>query len=1116
MKKSFPSRHWVCSMIFILVVLACADKKGADISESNTPSDPLFSLLEPEATNIHFQNTLTEGLNANVLMYEYLYNGGGVAAGDFNGDDLIDLYFTSNMGDNAFYLNQGALKFKETSEISKVKGRPGPWKTGITAADVNGDGKLDLYLCYSGALPPEKRKNQLFINLGNDENNVPIFEESAEQYGLASPAFSNQAHFFDYDRDGDLDALLLNHNPKSLPVLNEVSTIELLKKDDPLQGVRLLEQSDGKFNDVTVQSGISGSPLTYGLGLCISDLNDDGWVDFYVSNDYTVPDYLYINNQDGTFTDELQNSLGHTSHFSMGNNIADINNDGLQDILTLDMLPEDNERQKLLLSPDNYEKFDLNLRSGFHYQYMRNMLQLNNGNGTFSEIGQLAGISNTDWSWSALLADYDNDGWKDLYVTNGYFRDYTNLDFINYMEDYVQSKGRLKRKDVLEIIEKMPSTDLTNYLFMNQGGVDFTNKTAEYGLDHPSNSNGAAYADLDNDGDLDLIVNNINKPVFIYRNDAENSEKNYLQIKLQGAGANTQGLGAKVSIYKDKNIQTQEQITTRGYLSTVSPILHFGLGTETAVDSLIVRWNSGKIQKFAQLDAGQLLVLNEKEAKNYNPISNLSSTLLQEVKSPIDHASEVISVNDFKRQSLLINQFSHTGPTFAKGDLNQDGLEDVFVGGGKGQAAALYLQQTNGNFKEVNRAIFEEDQLSTDIAASIFDANADGYNDILVVSGGYHDLSPKDPLLNNRIYFGDGAGNFVKDENALPALYTSSSTLAVGDVNNDSFPDIFIGSRVVPGRYPETPTSHLLINDGSGSFTNQISEIAADLEHLGMITDASWTDMNNDGLEDLVVVGEWLPISIFINNKGKLVNESDRYFKSSKTGWWNRLKIDDFNNDGKPDFIVGNMGLNTQFTVSEAEPAELYYADFDENGSVDPIFCYYIQGESYPYLTRDELLGQLAELRSRFTSYGSYAKATITDILSENDLKSASKLVADHMETTLFLSTAEGKFEMRSLPVQTQYSPVYEIAVSDFNLDGEKDLILFGNNKYFKLRLGKFDANYGTLLLGDGKGDFEYVDQLKSGLNVKGEVRSVVQLNEMLLLGINEEKIKAYKISESN
>ena len=1100
--------------LFLMVIISCKKTKEVENIETLPALPPLFTLLSPEQTNIHFENKLTEGLNANVLTYEYLYNGGGVATGDFNGDELDDIYFTSNMGENKFYLNQGNMQFLDVTQTSKVSGRNGPWKTGISVADINGDDKLDLYLCYSGAMPAEKRKNQLFINQGNDENGVPIFVEKGEEYGVASPAFSNQSYFFDYDHDNDLDMILLNHNPKSLPVLNEVSTVEFLKKDDPLQGVRLFKQENGVFTDVTVKAGISGSALTYGLGIGISDLNNDGWVDFYISNDYTIPDYLYINNQDGSFTDKLKESLGHTSHFSMGNDIADINNDGLQDIITLDMLPEDNHRQKLLLAPDNYEKFELNLRSGFHYQYMRNMLQLNNGNGTFSEIGQLAGISNTDWSWVSLLADYDNDGWKDLFVTNGYFRDYTNLDFINYMENYVQSKGRLKREDVLEIIKEMPSSNLTNYMFLNQNGITFLNRTKELGLDQSANSNGAAYTDLDNDGDLDLITNNINKPAFVYRNESQNTSNNYLKIKLKGEGSNTSGIGSKISIYtKDKN-QFLEQIPNKGYLSSVSNVLNFGLGKEDVLDSLVIKWNSGKQQTLKNVTANQLVTLEEKNAAYIKNTPLKPASIFKEIPSPIQFENQNIPINDFKRQSLLLYQPSHSGPCMVKGDINNDGLDDVFIGGSSGQSAVLFIQLDNQNFTKKTVTEFENDKLSEDSDAVIFDANNDGFEDVYVVSGGYHNFDQEDPLLQDRLYLGDGTGNFTKNENSLPKMHTSTGSVAANDINGDGFLDLFVGGRLIPGRYPETPQSYLLINDGKGNFTNQIGKIAPELENLGMVTDALWADMNNDNSKDLIVVGEWMPLSIFIYKNGTLKNETVNYFENPLSGWWNTLEVEDFNNDGKLDIIVGNMGTNTQFSASSSEPTEMYFSDFDNNGSVDPIFCYYIQGKSYPYLTRDELLGQLAGLRSKFTSYKSYADATLTDIFSSDELKNANKLLANHLQTTLFLSNSQNKFMASPLPVQSQYSPVYSIAISDFDSDGNKDMILMGNNHNFKLRLGKFDANFGTLLLGDGKGGFQYVNQIKSGLDIRGAVKSSVIIGNQLLLGINKMPIRAYTISQ--
>lgn len=1113
MRKPISNKYlFFCSLLLALIIASCKRNEPKEIITPNEEKPPLFTLLTPQLTKIDFQNTLTEGLNANVLMYEYLYNGGGVATGDFNDDGLIDIYFTSNMGDNKFYLNKGNMQFQDVTQISKVAGRSGPWKTGVTAVDINGDNKLDLYICYSGALPEEKRANQLFINMGNNENGIPIFEEKAMEYGLASTAFSNQAYFFDYDHDGDLDMLLLNHNPKSLPILNEVSTANFLRKDDPLQGVRLYQQTKGKFVDVTVKVGISGSALTYGLGLGISDLDNDGWEDFYISNDYAIPDYLYMNNGDGTFTNKLKEKIGHTSHFSMGNDIADINNDGWTDIFTLDMLPEDNKRQKLLLAPDKYEKFDLNVRSGFHYQYMRNMLQLNNGNGTFSEIGQFAGISNTDWSWAALLADYDNDGWKDLFVTNGYVRDYTNLDFINYMDSYAQSKGRLKREDVLEIIKKMPASDVSNYMFSNTNGTSFLNTTKSFGLDKPANSNGAAYADLDNDGDLDLIVNNLNQPAFIYRNESQGSGNYYVQLKLNGPKYNTQGIGAKVKLYQKQKQQTVEQFPTRGYLSNVSPILHFGLGNESMVDSIVVFWNNGKRQTLTNIVPNQRIEIHEKDAVSHTTKPIKQEIVFVEVPSPINYKSTGANVNDFKRQSLLIEQFSHSGPVIVKGDINNDGLEDIFIGGEKGQSAVIYIQEKNKSFTKKLVPIFEMARDSHDVGAVIFDADGDGNPDIYVASGGYHDYAENDSRLQDRLYFGDGKGNFVRKDGSLPKIIGSKGCVTLVDVNFDGYQDLFVGGRVVPGMFPEIPESYLLINDGKGNFTNEIKNIAPELEHLGMINDAKWIDIDGDSIQELVVVGNWMPITVFKNSSGKLHDKTLLFFDKLYSGWWNTLEVSDFNNDGKPDLIAGNLGTNTQFQPTHDEPAELYYKDFDQNGSVDPLFCYYIQGKSYPYITRDELLGQLGGLRSRFTNYESYANATITDIIGAKELASAGRLTANHMRTTLFLSSANGVFQEMNLPDRVQYAPVSAIVVSDFNKDGNNDLILLGNSSYYKLRIGKFDANYGTLLMGNGDGTFNYIDQQTSGLKIFGNVKNAQMIDNKLFLGIYGDAIKTYKL----
>lgn len=1087
--------------------------------ETNETKDPggkqLFTLLGSEQTNVTFQNELTEGLNTNILMYEYFYNGGGVAAGDFNNDGRVDLYFTSNMSDNKFYLNKGNMQFQDITLASHAAGRSGPWKTGVNAVDINADGRLDIYLCYSGAMPAAKRVNQLFINIGNDSQGIPVFAEQAEKYGLASTGFSNQSYFFDYDKDGDLDMLLLNHNPKNLPLLNEEATAKLFQQDNPDMGLRLFKQTNGKFADVTTISGINGSELSYGLGLGISDFNDDGWPDFYVSNDYSVPDYLYINNKNGTFTNQLEKSIGHNSQFSMGNDVADINNDGLQDIFTLDMLPEDNHRQKLLLTPDNYAKFDQNVRSGFYYQYMRNMLQLNNGNGTFSEIGQAAGISNTDWSWSALLADYDNDGWKDLFVTNGYFRDYTNLDFINYMNEFVKERGRLQREDVMDIIKEMPSSNVINYIFQNKQGEEFQNKNKVWGVDQHSNSNGAMYADLDNDGDLDLVVNNINLPAFIYRNESRQQDSShFLQLQLTGEGGNTQGLGAEVKIFHNGQVQILEQNPTRGYLSNVSFNLHFGLGKTETIDSLIITWNSGKMQKMYNVKSNQVLKLAEKDANDKLPIVQPVSKWFTAVESPIKYESHDTTINDFNRQSLLISEFSYNGPCMVKYDLNKDGLEDVLIGGDAGRAIKVYMQQKNGSFSEKIISAFEQDKNCVDADIAVFDANADGHPDVYIASGGYHHFSADNAEMRDRLYINDGKNNFVKSS-SLPDVKGSKSCVRIEDINGDGSPDIFVGGRVVPGRYPEIPKSFVLINNGKGNFTDQTNTICPELSRLGMVTDAAWADLDLDKKNELIVVGEWMPVTVYKNQNGKLVNSSSQFFEKNYSGWWNKIAFGDFNSDGRPDLVIGNIGLNTQFKASSNEPLEMFYKDFDANGSVDPIFSFYIQGKRYPYITRDELLERLPAMRKRFANFKSYADVTMDDLFSDKELKDAGHLLADRMSTTFFINTPTGKFKITELPKEVQYSPVYTIDQVDFNKDGKTDLLLCGNNSHTKIRLGKFDANYGILLEGDGRGNFKYIKQNESGFNIWGDVRSCIQIKDKIYFGINSKGIAAYTLMKT-
>ena len=1131
-------------LISLAFIVGCTRSETSD-KPTESAGPPLFTLLSPDQTGVTFGNNLTEGLNTNVLMYEYFYNGGGVAVGDLNGDNLEDIYFSGNMVPDQLYLNKGNMKFVNITAAAGVAGREGPWRTGVSMADVNGDGRLDIFVCYSGSLPPQKRIPQLFINDGSDAQGVPHFTDQTAQWGLDKPGQTTQGTFFDYDRDGDLDLFLLNHNPRLLPVLDPGPTAALLKQSSPEIGVRLFRNVGQRFEDVTERSGLSSSVLSYGLGLGVSDLNADGWPDLYISNDYTVPDYLYINNHNGTFTNTLKTSIGHTSHFSMGNDVADVNNDARPDILTLDMLPEDNRRQKLLMAPDNYDKFNLAVRSGFHYQHMRNMLQLNMGNGenatgkrkkgwkplpaaltpspVFSEIGQMAGISNTDWSWAPLLADYDNDGWKDLYITNGYVRDYTNQDFLKFMTDYMQNRpANFRREDVLELVHKIPSSNVMNYMFRNQGvstpgvstpgEVTFANAGADWGLTQTSNSTGAAYADLDNDGDLDLIVNNTNQPAFVFQNETNTQRKHhYLSVRLVGAGANTQGVGASVTVYRAGRRQYVEQMPTRGYQSSVSPRLHIGLGSDPVIDSIRVVWPTGRQQVLKNPKTDQLLTIQEKEARATYRTPPLAAPLFAETPAPISFADPANTANDFKRQTLLVNAQSFNGPCLRKADVNGDGLDDVYAGGSGEQAGALFMQQPGNRFSRLAQPAFEADKACNDADAVFFDANADGFPDLYVCSGYYGDVQPNDRRLQDRLYLNDGKGHFTRSPSALPAMQTSAGCVRVGDVNADGRPDLFVGGRVVPGRYPETPRSYLLVNDGKGQFADKTTQIAPALSQIGMVTDAAFTDLNGDRKPELVLVGEWMPITVLSLENGRMTDRTLDFLGKPYRGWWNKLLVDDLNGDGRPDIVAGNLGLNTQCRASDQQPAELYYKDFDNNGKIDPILCLYVQGKSYPHGTRDDLLEQVGMLRHRFTNYDSYSNATLTDVFTKDELKDAKQLTANYLRTACFVSNSTGTLTEKPLPLAAQTAPIFTLTALDYDHDGHKDLLLCGNTTQARLRFGRSDANEGLLLRGDGKGGFSAVPQQQSGFWLTGDVRAVLPLGNTLLVGLNQQPIRAYR-----
>ncbi len=1079
----------------------------------------LFTLLPADSTGIHFVNEIVEDENFNPLQYENSYNGGGVAIGDVNNDGLEDVYLSSNRKGNKLYLNKGNLKFEDVTSQSLTGGRQG-WSTGIGMADVNGDGYLDIYVCHSGNLPGYERENELFINQGPGKDGIPVFKEKAEAWGIADSAFSMQAAFFDYDRDGDLDMVLLNHSPIRFNNLDESAIHYLMNQPDSLTGLKFYKNDQDHFTDVTSTCGIKNSRLNFNLGISVSDVNNDGWPDMYISNDYFAPDYLYINKGNGTFTNELPKQMSETSEFSMGNDIADINNDGRTDIYTLDMLPEDNRRQKLLFGGDNYELFDIRIKSGLNAQYMRNMLHVNNGNGSFSEIGQLANVSNTDWSWAPLLADLDNDGLKDIFVSNGYLRDYTNMDFLKYMGDFLKEKQEQVHKEhLLELVKKMPSSDVRNYAFKNTDGVQFSNVAAAWGLNAVSNSSGAAYADLDNDGDLDLVINNINLSAFVYKNNTEeDSHRNYLRIKLNGEGGNRFGIGAKVQLFINGSQHLQEQMLTRGYQSSVSPVMVFGTGQNKTIDSVIVTWPKQRQQVIANQQCNTQVTLTETDAKNYNTNFNPSfrPVFTSNAGGTLQYTSPQNVQSDFKRQPLMINALSYSGPCMAKADVNGDGREDLFIGGAAGYEGAIFLQSGNWQFIKSPKPALKPDAASHDASAVFFDANGDGKADLFVASGGYDNFQPGDEALLSRLYLNDGRGNFTRSINALPKAYTSSGVVAAGDINGDGFPDIFLGGRVVPGRYPQAPFSFILLNDGNGIFHDATSQVCPGIANAGMFTSAAFADMDGDGQQELVTAGEWMPIRIWKIINGRLIDKSSDFMEANTSGWWNTLVVKDINNDGRPDIVAGNNGLNSQWKASNKEPVEMIYKDFDDNGAIDPIFCYYIQGKSYPYISRDELLDQMSIMRTRFTNYKSYANAGLTNIFSADELKGAKKLTANTMRTTVWISSPNGKLVENPLPVQAQYSPVFAIGVEDFNNDGKTDLLLGGNTNYAKVKIGCNKSSEGQFFAGDGRGNFTYVPQPLSGLNVKGEIRSFCTFNNILLAGINGRPVKAFQFKRSN
>lgn len=1073
-----------------------------------SPKEKLFTDITAQS-KISFTNTITETPKQNILNYEYMYNGAGVAVGDVNNDGLADIYFTGNQVGDKLYLNKADLKFEDITDKAGVPGKPS-WATGVTMADVNADGLLDIYVCYSGTGDVAGRANLLYINQGV-KNGVPLFLEKAAEYGIDAPGTnSTQAAFFDYDRDGDLDMFLLNHAIMFYSTF--VNTTKLRSRRHPYFSNRLYRNDKGHFTDVSETAGIKGGGNNFGLGISISDINNDGWPDIYTTNDFDEQDFLYLNNQDGTFRDVTKQSLGHLSKNGMGCDIADYNNDGLMDIAVMDMLPEDNRRQKMLKGPDEYDKYNLLVDSGYFHQNMRNTLQLGQGFTkeavpVFSEIGQLAGISNTDWSWAPLFADYDNDGNKDLFITNGFLRDFTNLDFLNFtVAEYRQKYGAKVPAD--QLIKELPSTRIPNYIFQNKDDLCFEDATKRWGMDVPAVSNGAAYADLDNDGDLDLVINNLNEKATVYRNNSEkNSGNHFLRIQLHDSGANKFAIGAKVMVETSSGKkQFVEMQPVRGFQSSVDPVLHFGLGADSVINKIIVLWPDGKETSHINIKCNSLVKLTRNSISFTEPVSIIPAPFFSDitVSGGINFVQHENKYVDFKHELLLPWQLSKQGPRLAKADVNGDGMEDVFIGAPMGQSAQLYLQTASEKFVLSPSQPWKADSFCEDIQSTFFDVDSDGDPDLYVVSGGNEPHSNAAELYD-RLYLNDGTGNFSKAINGLPAIATGKSCVAIADYNKDGKLDIFVGGRVVPGKYGISPQSYLLKNEstaGKLKFSNSTATDAKQLQFTGMVTDAIWEDINKDDWLDLVVAGEWMPIKFFINNNGRLEERSSDYGLEKTGGLWTRIIPADMDGDGDTDFLLGNLAPNTQLYASEKQPMTLCINDFMKNGTSIPLLCYYIQGVSYPYASRDEIVESMPGLKKKFLRFATYATATVKDIFTHEQLKGMLELYVHTVKNCWLqnqgnarLPDGQGKFILKELPAMAQFSAIQGAVMSDFNQDGKNEIFAVGNFYPFRVQLGREDAGKGILLQhAMDKNAFTVSGFNETGVVSDGDIRDMVSV----------------------
>lgn len=1088
----------------VFVFSSCGSKKAGD------SSDTLFQLLPSSQTGITFNNKVEDTKDFNVFKYRNFYNGGGVAIGDVNNDGKPDIFFSANQGSNKLYINKGNWQFEDVTEKAGVQGIH-KWHTGVTMADVNGDGWLDIYVCNSGDINGDDKANELYINQKDG-----TFKEEAHQYGLDDKGLGTQAVFFDYDNDGDLDCFVLNNSYR--PIESFGYNRNVRNKRDLRGGHRLYRNDNGKFTDVSAQANIYGSEIGFGLGVTVGDLNNDGYEDIYVSNDFFEHDYMYINQGNGTFKEVSDDAMGHMSLSSMGSDMADVNNDGKLDIFTTDMLPESDVRLKTTTKFDDYDVYNAKLNNDFHHQFTDNCLQLNNGDGTFSEIAQYAGIEASDWSWGALCFDFNNDGWKDIMISNGITKDLTNQDFLDYFSSQeVLNQVREGGFDMKAMLDKMPSTPIPNYGYVNQHNLTFKNEAAQLGLATPSFSNGAAYGDLDGDGDLDLVVNNENMEAFVYRNTtSEKKHANYVKLKLVGNAPNTFGIGARVTIYSQGRQQVMEQMPSRGFESSVEPVLNFGTGNMILLDSLVIRWPNLKEQVFTNVKADTTYTLKEQDAKRaFKPatitakpiFANISGTA---IKGDIEHKENYYI--DFDADRLIPKMLSTEGPKLAVGDVNGDGLEDFFMGGATNDTAKLFIQQPDGTFVQKPEFAFNQDKDDEDIGAEFLDVDNDGDLDLVVASGGNQQREGSLNLLA-RLYINDGKGNFTHAFNGWPSVSVNASCVRAGDFNGDGNTDIFIGGRSIYKSYGKAPRSFLLQNKGHGVFEDVTAAVAPELLNPGMVTDAQWADIDGDGKKELIVVGDWMAVSVYkyVDGKMKKVNDIP-----NSSGWWNCITATDIDGDGDIDLIAGNYGLNSKLRADSAHPAHLYEGDFDKNGQDECIPTYYkTDGKSYPYYLRSDIVAQIPALKKKFLRYDAYAGKTIDQIFTEGELKDALVLTAGQPQTCVFYNDGKGNFTIRPLPALAQFSPVFGIVTGDFNGDGIKDIMMGGNFYGLKPEVGRLDASYGITLLGTKSGAYTYVQPSVSGFFIKGEVRDMKEINtrngKVVIVARNNETLQLFR-----